>query len=1845
MTSNPERPTSSPPSAEHSEASAGGTHSSTSPVEQTAITERAPDGGSVSDATSHTMVLNVVEGAVLGVYRLEKKLGEGGMGAVWKAFHTKLKKYVALKVLPAHLLRDAKLVSRFEREMEAVGRLDHPAIVRAMDAGEVQGTHYLVMEYVDGQDLGQLVKTRGARKVSDACEMIRQAAIGLAYAHKNGLVHRDVKPSNLFLTKDGKVKILDLGLARLQGDNLAADPGAGLTGTGQVLGTPDYMAPEQWENTHTVGPACDLYALGCTLFYLLTGRAPFGDDKHQTLPRKMMGHVNEAPPELSAVRTTLLARAKKPAQVNTVDSTLSDESNRAGNPSAAAIPAPSHDIPPELESIYQRLLAKEPKDRFATADELAVALLAVIKGKKPASSDPTIDMSVGPASNQSPPQPPTVPQFTAFDQLTPVSRPARPPVPPRSKTLAALGGLGAVLLLGVILITIKNRDGSTTKIEVDESSEINISRKGDTETSPSGTRTGWHGWPANAPKPAIAPFDAAQAKRHQEEWAKYLNVPVEYTNSIRMKFRLIPPGEFEFGGNQADIDAVRQRHATNEGYLATEQPAWEREVKRHRVIVSRPFYLGMHEVTQGQFQSVLRRNPSSFVKNSSDTRSAEKVAGISTDELPVENVTNEDIAAFCKQLNLTERIRSEFDVRTLGTRAGQGTAYSLPSEAEWEFACRGGTTTTYWSGDRTSSLGDYEWHNGNSAGCPHPAGQLKPNPFGIFDIGGNVAEWVDDRWSSDFFDQFVDRIAIDPLNRDTRSKRVVIRGGHWGVDDVNCRSSVHLIGYPEHSSYTTGFRIAFPVRGVRQLLKVDGPAIPQPNAYSSVALQSSNDSGHGWPSDAPKPAIAPFDAKQAKRHQEEWAKHLGTSVVTTNSVGAKMVLIPPGEFLMGSSDAQLAAPFVAASSFKDEFSKSERPQHRVTLTKPFLMGATEVTIGEFKQFVAATGYQTEAEQSSADPRPLTYLTPEHVVTDASPVTYLTWNDALAYCGWLSGVEKVRYRLPTEAEWEFACRAGTSTQFSFGDDPTDIDPHALSTATDPGFGRPADERLPNRFGVRGMHGGAFEWCQDVAHAGWYQVSPAIDPSGPGSGSQRMRRGGYHEHAASARSAARWPGYVQEVWPGNGFRIVRELVPATMPDLPVPQLAISDVTKSFSGLFNELPALPGVKRWNVETRYARGHGTTCWSPDSKFVAAVSGRQLRIYSAPDLKLVRILPEYREWIGEIAWSPDGKWIAGIDGTRIRLHDPHTGAAGPVLSGHIQVVSAIAWSADSQTLATGSAWSENIWLWSVDGTPLKRLTGPGPRRLVPHPKLPLLAGEDGAGKLSVWDLESGKLQIQSEFTANDTAWSGDGRLFFRNESSKIQFWKPSPGASPVELKYPWGTQSFRVRPGTRHLIVNERGEVAHAIDQETGEYVSEAFYAPGLSLWNFSPDGRWFISGGEGEVGHHSLTIIAVRKDSGVPLNSSLLGFRQLAWNPKSDTLATDFGAASRSRMIGCWNLGNVPRWHQFGPHSGGHLSSLVWEPDGRLLLSDSGMDGKSPRLWDASTGTIKRTLATFEKQASSEVASAAYSSDGQLLALAGSAKIVLFDAKTYELKDILSPHPQSNHNVRWIGSGPVLLEYQEWGRATRSWNREKQVWEKAYPETLGNSPFFSPGGRWGLLERGDRLDIVELPSGPVLPSEKLPQGRQIYTYGGNGRAWLIAFSADSERFAVMTDRAELATYDRNGKSLNLLSGENGHLYFAEFAPDGSPRLAAVGNDHTLRVWNTDTGKQLWCGVQLSPDEAALLNDQGEVVFGDPTTVECELIYLIEYDDGRTAVLTPSQFKERFPRPKTDNSGGPNEK
>lgn len=222
-------------------------------------------------------------------YRVIRQLGSGGMGAVYEAQHELMQTRVAVKVMAPRFLQDSIAVERFMSEMVAVGKLNHVNLVRGLDARRENGRLYLIMEYLEAEDLAAYRVRKGSLPLHVSCDIVRQTALGLAHAHQKGIIHRDIKPFNLVLTDEGVVKVLDLGLARLE----SVQPTTHLTSDLTILGTPDYISPEQVQTPRDVDARADVYSLGCTFFFLLSGRSPF--HRHTDAISKLMAHVNEIP--------------------------------------------------------------------------------------------------------------------------------------------------------------------------------------------------------------------------------------------------------------------------------------------------------------------------------------------------------------------------------------------------------------------------------------------------------------------------------------------------------------------------------------------------------------------------------------------------------------------------------------------------------------------------------------------------------------------------------------------------------------------------------------------------------------------------------------------------------------------------------------------------------------------------------------------------------------------------------------------------------------------------------------------------------------------------------------------------------------------------------------------------------------------------------------------------------------------------------------------------------------------------------------------------------------------------------------------------------------------------------------------------------------------------------------------------------------------------------------------------------------------------------------------------------------------------------------------------------------
>jgi serine/threonine-protein kinase len=230
-------------------------------------------------------------------YRLTRKIGEGGMGHVYEARQLSLDRKVAIKILPLEMVDDESVVKRFEREAKATARLSHEHIVPVFDFGKIPGEYFMVMEYIDGYNLEELIDKKGVIQEGSSLGIIRQIADALAYAHGNGIIHRDLKPNNIMITKQGKALLADLGLAKGLDSDLDT-----ITKTGVVLGTPSFMAPEQIVSPRNVGPVCDLYALGITFACMLSGRLPFGNSDTMEIVRNLVDWRSPVKALLSRVK-------------------------------------------------------------------------------------------------------------------------------------------------------------------------------------------------------------------------------------------------------------------------------------------------------------------------------------------------------------------------------------------------------------------------------------------------------------------------------------------------------------------------------------------------------------------------------------------------------------------------------------------------------------------------------------------------------------------------------------------------------------------------------------------------------------------------------------------------------------------------------------------------------------------------------------------------------------------------------------------------------------------------------------------------------------------------------------------------------------------------------------------------------------------------------------------------------------------------------------------------------------------------------------------------------------------------------------------------------------------------------------------------------------------------------------------------------------------------------------------------------------------------------------------------------------------------------------------------------
>ena len=924
----------------------------------------------------------------MGQYVLLEKLGAGGMGQVFKAYHPGMERLVAIKVILAKGNTDAETVKRFEREIKAAAKLAHPNIITVYDAGNADGRHFMVMELVKGQDLSEIISQKGQFDTSDTIDYIIQAAKGLKFAHANGVIHRDIKPGNLILDSDGVLKIVDMGLAKIHSKE-NDETLSMLTGNAAIMGTVDFMSPEQSLSTKNVDERADIYSLGATLYYMLTGNVMYPG---KTAMVKLMAHRKSLIPSL---------RASRP------------------------------DISENLDAIYTKMVAKDLNDRYQNMSELisdlelvANGFAPIIKPKEMVTTNSLQDDFGGFQIKVKGTNLKLGKSTINFKGLL-----------ANKKLLGIIGGtlVGALLVIFFFMIGIfggvkkeefkkQNQISSGNKTLDTKSNVTTIPKENKSTSIIAETKSGQSVF-------LISPFSESMAKETQSTLAKSLNMPAEEKvhlgNGVSLDMVLIPAGKFLMGSSTTEVG--RKNDET-----------------QHEVTLTKPYHIGKYEVTQEQWEGIMGNNPSSRTKGK---------------RLPVTDVSWNDCQDFIKKLN--------------GKTKG---GYRLPTEAEWEYACRVGTRTSYSFGDSITTS------DGNIGGSSTKiVGNYKPNAFGLYDMYGNVWERCED-WGVDYP---LDSVT-DPKGPITGERRVM-RGGSFAHGNSEVRSSTRYFNLPTDRYNDCGFRLAKTV----DFKTVIAPTEPR-HDLAAVMPATVN------------LLVSPFSEAKANEVQKTVAKSLIKEVEEKADFGKgiklELVLIPAGKFNMGSPESE-------NGRLKNE------TQHEVTLTKPYYIGKYEVTQ---EQWESVMGSNPSSNNKGAK----------------LPVTNVSWEDCREFIKKLNTKTNGDYRLPTEAEWEYTCRAGTTTAYSFGSSLTKSDANIDGSSI-----KTVGSYRPNAFGLYDMHGNVWEWCEDWL--GDYPAEAVTDPKGPVKGTNRMLRGGAFTNSVSeARSSFRINNILPSSWHINvGFRLAK------------------------------------------------------------------------------------------------------------------------------------------------------------------------------------------------------------------------------------------------------------------------------------------------------------------------------------------------------------------------------------------------------------------------------------------------------------------------------------------------------------------------------------------------------------------------------------------------------------------------------------------------------------------------------------------------------------------------------------
>jgi formylglycine-generating enzyme required for sulfatase activity/serine/threonine protein kinase len=1145
----------------------------------------------------------------LGSYRVLKVLGAGGMGMVLLAEDPLLKRMVALKVMRAELAAAADARERFLREAQATAAIEHPHIIHVYQVSEDRGVPFLAMPFLKGEPLDERLKRLGRLRVDEAVSLGRQIAEGLAAAHAAGLIHRDIKPGNVFLVSAEEspspgvvtpgraiatpgltthhsplVKILDFGLARATtGDDV------NLTKTGAILGTPAYMAPEQ-ARAGKVDHRSDLFSLGGVLYRMLTGEQPFkGNDPISllmALATEIPKPVRELNPEVPLALAELVMRllekdpSKRPASARVVAeqlAALGEDRTIVHRPTGGHTAARG-------EPSRSRWLIPVAVSGGALLGLIVAALIFLkLPGNKDKQTpdnpsgvypDPagTIVNAVG--MKMVPVQP------GQFWMGSPRGEPGR-----RADETEHVVVLTKPFFMGMHEVTVgqfatfvkdtgyvteaeRNGEGSH-RVRADGKWEYDVKtnwrnpgfeqaddhpvvcvsfadalefcnwltgKDGKKYTLPTeaqweyccraGTRTRFcfgddeneldsHAWFANNSSAATHPVGQKKPNAwglfdmhgNASEWTSD-----RYDKDYYVNCRRDDPGRagsgnlVSRGGGWFDL-GVDLRAASRRGIYAPGKSAthvgFRVAMLPHYIITSPATGMSLIEIQPGRFQ--MGANPAEA--GSAKNARLHEVIIARPFWMGRHEVTVGQFRAFV----------NDTKYRTEAETTGEGARKLLPS-GNWVFDAA------------------ITWRNpGFPQADDHPVVCVSWNDAVKFcewlskKDGKRYALPTEAQW------EYCCRAGTRSRYTSGSDDKALARYGWY---EANSEKKTHPVGQKPPNSWNLFDMHGNASEWCSDWYEYDydkGPVVDPPGPPAGKRRVRR---GGGWATLAGR-CRAAFRANSLPNIRDGV---IGFRVVrlpepvVTNSIGIKLALVPVGSFKMGSPG-------------NEPFHRNDENQHDVAITRPFYLGVHEVTVGQFKVFVKETSYQTEAEQGAKGTFRLfpdgtfrmdvkrTWRDPGFEQTDQHPVVGVTWADANAFCAWLSKKEGSYYRMPTEAEWEYACRAGSQSRFFFGNDETQLGQYAWFGANSGMKTHPVGQKKPNAWGLYDMYGNAAEMTADRYGADYFRSSPAEDPPGPVEGDSFPRRGGgwFHGHRG-CRSAHRESRLLSHRIVDQGFRVM-------------------------------------------------------------------------------------------------------------------------------------------------------------------------------------------------------------------------------------------------------------------------------------------------------------------------------------------------------------------------------------------------------------------------------------------------------------------------------------------------------------------------------------------------------------------------------------------------------------------------------------------------------------------------------------------------------------------------------------